>query len=103
MSAVRVLAVCGCGQGSSMIMKLKIDQFLTAEKIDHKMHSCAVSEAKAEFANYDIVVAAEQLASGIVAPAGKHVVAVRNMLSAKDFGPKLMAIIDAHFATAKPA
>lgn len=26
---VRILAVCGCGQGSSMIMKMKVDQFLT--------------------------------------------------------------------------
>ena len=25
---VRILAVCGCGQGSSMIMKMKVDQFL---------------------------------------------------------------------------
>ncbi|AOY01105.1 PTS L-ascorbate transporter subunit IIB [Jeongeupia sp. USM3] len=103
MSTVRVLSVCGCGQGSSMIMKMKIGQFLTAQKIDHKMHSCAVSEAKAEFANYDIVVAAEQLAANIVAPQGKHVIGVRNMLSAADFGPKLIAVIDAHFASAKQA
>lgn len=101
MSAVRVLAVCGCGQGSSMIMKLKIDQFLTAQKIDHKMHSCAVSEAKSEFANFDIVVAADQLAVNIAAPTGKHVIGVRNMLSAADFGPKLLAVIDAHFASAR--
>ncbi|MGG8980353.1 PTS ascorbate transporter subunit IIB, partial [Escherichia coli] len=26
---VRILAVCGNGQGSSMIMKTKVDQFLT--------------------------------------------------------------------------
>ena len=26
---VRILAVCGNGQGSSMIMKMKVDQFLT--------------------------------------------------------------------------
>lgn len=25
---VRILAVCGNGQGSSMIMKMKVDQFL---------------------------------------------------------------------------
>ncbi len=29
---VRILAVCGCGQGSSMIMKMKVDQFLTQSK-----------------------------------------------------------------------
>ncbi len=30
---VRILAVCGNGQGSSMIMKMKVDQFLTQSKI----------------------------------------------------------------------
>ncbi|MBB5192001.1 PTS system ascorbate-specific IIB component [Silvimonas terrae] len=103
MSTVRVLSVCGCGQGSSMIMKLKIGQFLTSQKVDHKMHSCAVSEAKAEFASYDIVVAAEQLAANIAAPQGKYVIGVRNMLSAADFGPKLMEVINAHFPGALKA
>ena len=32
---VRILAVCGNGQGSSMIMKMKVDQFLTQSNIDH--------------------------------------------------------------------
>ena len=31
---VRILAVCGNGQGSSMIMKMKVDQFLTQSNID---------------------------------------------------------------------
>ncbi|MGK9522438.1 PTS L-ascorbate transporter subunit IIB, partial [Salmonella enterica subsp. enterica] len=37
---VRILAVCGCGQGSSMIMKMKIGQFLTQEGVAHTMNSC---------------------------------------------------------------
>ncbi|STQ42582.1 Ascorbate-specific phosphotransferase enzyme IIB component [Ewingella americana] len=45
---VRILAVCGCGQGSSMIMKMKIGQFLTQEGVDHTMNSCAVGEYKSE-------------------------------------------------------
>ena len=39
---VRILAVCGNGQGSSMIMKMKVDQFLTQSNIDHTVNSCAV-------------------------------------------------------------
>jgi hypothetical protein len=44
---VRILAVCG-GQGSSMIMKMKVDQFLTQSNIDHTVNSCAVGEYKSE-------------------------------------------------------
>ena len=51
---VRILAVCGCGQGSSMIMKMKIGQFLTQEGVDHTMNSCAVGEYKSELGGGEI-------------------------------------------------
>ncbi|ECD3196511.1 PTS L-ascorbate transporter subunit IIB [Salmonella enterica subsp. enterica serovar Typhimurium] len=73
---VRILAVCGNGQGSSMIMKMKVDQFLTQSNIDHTVNSCAVGEYKSE---------------------NKYVVGVRNMLSPADFGPKLLEVIKEHF------
>ena len=49
---VRILAVCGNGQGSSMIMKMKVDQFLTQSNIDHTVNSCAVGEYKSELCGY---------------------------------------------------
>ena len=81
---VRILAVCGCGQGSSMIMKMKVDQFLTQQNIDHSVNSCAVGEST-------------HVADEITVTGNKYVVGVRNMLSAADFGPKLMDVITAHF------
>jgi PTS system ascorbate-specific IIB component len=101
MRGVRILSVCGCGQGSSMIMKMKMGQFLQQQGIEHQLHSCAVGEYKAELPGFDIVVASTHLAGEIHLPPGKYLVAVRNMLSADDFGPKLLDIIDAHFAQAR--
>ena len=49
---VRILAVCGNGQGSSMIMKMKVDQFLTQSNIDHTVNSCAVGEYKSKRRGY---------------------------------------------------
>ena len=54
---VRILAVCGNGQGSSMIMKMKVDQFLTQSNIDHTVNSCAVGEYKSELSGADIIIA----------------------------------------------
>lgn len=53
---VRILAVCGNGQGSSMIMKMKVDQFLTQSNIDHTVNSCAVGEYKSELNGADIML-----------------------------------------------
>lgn len=94
---IRILAVCGCGQGSSMIMKMKVDQFLTQQNIDHSVNSCAVGEYKSELSGADIIIASTHVADEITVTGNKYVVGVRNMLSAADFGPKLMDVITAHF------
>ncbi|ARD18513.1 PTS ascorbate transporter subunit IIB [Edwardsiella piscicida] len=94
---VRILAVCGNGQGSSMIMKMKVDQFLTQQGVDHSVNSCAVGEYKSELSGADIIIASTHVAGEISVSGNKYVVGVRNMLSAEEFGPRLMEVIRAHF------
>lgn len=94
---VRILAVCGCGQGSSIIMKMKVDQFLTQQGVAHTANSCAVREYKAELSGADIIIASTHVADEITVSGNKYVVGVHNMLSAAEFGPKLMEVINAHF------
>ncbi len=93
---VRILAVCGNGQGSSMIMKMKVDQFLTQSNIDHTVNSCAVGEYKSELSGADIIIASTHIAGEITVTGNKYVVGVRNMLSPADFGPKLLEVIKEH-------
>ncbi|VUC90902.1 PTS system L-ascorbate-specific transporter subunit IIB [Salmonella sp. NCTC 11881] len=94
---VRILAVCGNGQGSSMIMKMKVDQFLTQSNIDHTVNSCAVGEYKSELSGADIIIASTHIAGEISVTGNKYVVGVRNMLSPADFGPKLLEVIKETF------
>jgi PTS system ascorbate-specific IIB component len=78
-------------------MKMKVDQFLTQQNIDHSVNSCAVGEYKSELSGADIIIASTHVADEITVTGNKYVVGVRNMLSAADFGPKLMDVIKAHF------
>jgi len=80
-----------------MIMKMKVDQFLTQQGIAHTVNSCAVGEYKSELNGADIIIASTHVASEITVTGNKYVVGVRNMLSAADFGPKLLEVIEAHF------
>jgi len=80
-----------------MIMKMKVDQFLTQQGIAHTVNSCAVGEYKSELNGADIIIASTHVASEITVTGNKYVVGVRNMLSAADFGPKLLEVIKAHF------
>lgn len=85
---VRILAVCGNGQGSSMIMKMKVDQFLTQSNIDHTVNSCAVGEYKSELSGADIIIASTHIAGEISVTGNKYVVGVRNMLSPARLRPE---------------
>lgn len=96
---VSILAVCGNGQGSSMMMK--IAKYLEGKGIPHVMDSCAVSDYKSKLANTDIIVSSKHLSSEMDAGEGKFVLGVQNMLNPNSFGDELLAIIHNNFIESK--
>ena len=96
--AVRILAVCGNGQGSSMMMKMKIGKFLEQRGVPHVMDSCAVADYKTKLQTTDIIVSSKQLAGEMSPGEGKFVLGVQNMLNPNSFGDELLGIIKNNFA-----
>ncbi|MGJ7094577.1 PTS ascorbate-specific subunit IIBC [Vibrio hannami] len=95
---VSILAVCGNGQGSSMMMKMKIGKYLEKKGIPHVMDSCAVSDYKSKLANTDIIVSSKHLSAEMEVGEGKYVLGVQNMLNPNSFGDELIDLIDKNFA-----
>jgi len=91
--AVRILAVCGSGQGSSMMMKMKIGAYLDKKGIKNIMDSCAVTDYKSKLANIDIIVLSKHLINEIEVGEGQFVLGVQNMLNPKTFGDELVELI----------
>ncbi|ENM3814125.1 PTS ascorbate-specific subunit IIBC [Vibrio paracholerae] len=94
---VSILAVCGNGQGSSMMMKMKIGKYLEQKGIPHVMDSCAVSDYKSKLATTDIIVSSKHLSAEMEPGEGKFVLGVQNMLNPNSFGNELLDIIHNHF------
>ncbi|ENU1228335.1 PTS ascorbate-specific subunit IIBC [Providencia rettgeri] len=94
---VRILAVCGNGQGSSMMMKMKIGQYLEKKGIPHIMDSCAVSDYKSKLTATDIIVSSKHLSSEMDPGEGKFILGVQNMLNPNSFGDELLDIIHTNF------
>ncbi|MEH0386981.1 PTS ascorbate-specific subunit IIBC [Vibrio mimicus] len=94
---VSILAVCGNGQGSSMMMKMKIGKYLEQKGIPHVMDSCAVSDYKSKLATTDIIVSSKHLSAEMDPGEGKFVLGVQNMLNPNSFGNELLDIIHNHF------
>lgn len=91
---VRILAVCGNGQGSSMMMKMKIGAYLDKKGIVNVMDSCAVSDYKSKLANTDIIVSSKHLSSEMEVGAGQFILGVQNMLNPNSFGDELLVLIN---------
>ncbi|MBN6063759.1 PTS ascorbate-specific subunit IIBC [Aggregatibacter actinomycetemcomitans] len=93
---IRILAVCGSGQGSSMMMKMKIKGYLDKRGIPNIMDSCAVTDYKGKLNEVDIIVASKHLAGEIEVGEGKAVLGVQNMLNPGSFGDELVELINKH-------
>ena len=91
---IRILAVCGSGQGSSMMMKMKIANFLDKKGIPNIMDSCAVTDYKSRLPNVDIIVASKHLIHEIEVNEGQHALGVQNMLNPHTFGDELIELIN---------
>jgi PTS system ascorbate-specific IIC component len=96
---VRILAVCGNGQGSSMMMKMKIGKYLEGRGISHVMDSCAVSDYKGKLSATDIIVSSKHLSAEMEVGIDKAILGVQNMLNANSFGDELVDIINTKFST----
>lgn len=91
---IRILAVCGNGQGSSMMMKMKISQYLEKRGIDHVVDSCAVSDYKSKLTMTDIIVSSKHLSAEMTVGEGQFILGVQNMLNPNSFGDELIALIN---------
>ncbi|MBD1558820.1 PTS ascorbate-specific subunit IIBC [Vibrio sp. S9_S30] len=91
--AIRILAVCGNGQGSSMMMKMKIGKYLEKQGIPHVLDSCAITDYKSKLSATDIIVSSKHLAGEMQPGEGKFVLGVQNMLNPNSFGEELLGII----------
>lgn len=95
---IKILAVCGNGMGTSLVIKMKVKSFLDKQGIKAQMDSCSLGES-AGYLNQgvDIALCSRNLVSGIHAPERTHVIGLKNLMDENEFGPELLNIIETHF------
>ena len=95
---IKVLAICGNGMGTSLVIKMKVKKFLETNNIDAKVDSCSLGESAGHIAQgIDIAICSHNLADGINAPERTHVVGLKNLMDENEFGPKLLAIVKENY------
>ncbi|QSH41402.1 PTS sugar transporter subunit IIB [Lentisphaerota bacterium ZTH] len=91
---VKVLAICGNGMGTSMMIKMKVKKFLSGKGIDASVNSGSLGDSTSMIPLNDIIMCSKHIAANLKVPAGKHLIALTNLLDEKEFGPKLLEIVN---------
>ena len=87
---LKVLAACGNGQGSSQIIKMRIQKLLDSKNIKCKVDHGSVGEAKASAKNYDLVLVSHQFVSGFPkVPDSTKIVGLKNLMDMKEIETKV--------------
>lgn len=93
---MRILAVCGAGMGTSVMMKIKLTQFVIDEKINATVESCALDEAKGSLRDYDVVICSKYLTAELGAiPPNITLIDVNNILDIASYGETIKKLAQA--------
>ena len=87
---MKILAVCGMGFGSSMVLRMTIEAVLKAEKIKANVVVSDIGTAKAETA--DVIVTSAEFAK-LLANRKIPIVVVKNYVDKKEMKEKLLPVL----------
>lgn len=86
---IKVLAACGNGMGSSMIIKMKIEKVLKDMGVDHNIHHSSVGEAKSQVNDFDLILVAKPFVNEFNSNGKAKVVGLVNLLSEAEIREKV--------------
>lgn len=90
MRNLRIMMVCGFGLGTSLILKMTVDEVLSRHQISAETF-CADSDT-APGENYDIVITSDEM-ERLFKENDKPVVVIENFLSAEEVEKKAIPVI----------
>ncbi|MGF7060538.1 PTS sugar transporter subunit IIB [Brassicibacter mesophilus] len=91
MSKIKVLTVCGFGVGSSMILKMKIDEVLKSNAINAEVFTADVGSATST--PCDVIFTSKELEKGISEKVKVPVIAIKNFIDKKEIEEKGLQIL----------
>ena len=81
---LKVLVACGCGMGSSQLLKKNCSTVLKNLGVEHTVHHTSIDEAKSTAHDYDLIVVGENFVSQ-----GTIVIGLKNLMNKKELETKL--------------
>ena len=95
MRAVKFLAICGNGMGSSLLVKMNLEDILNELDIFGIVECCALSQAAGLVKNFDIILTSTAFIKGCedILPKDKKVIILKNLFNKKELVTELRKIL----------
>lgn len=91
MKKLKILAVCGFGVGSSMILKMKIEEVIKEHGIEAEVVTTDVGTATSVIC--DVIFTSKELESNIRKSAKVPVIAIKNFIDKKEIAEKGLEVL----------
>jgi len=89
--ALSVIAVCGHGLGSSLILKITLEEVFGDLQVDALIETINAGEAGGYLRQADLVITSPELLKLLELPPDKSVITVRNFLNKLEITEKITA------------
>lgn len=91
---LKILAACGNGMGSSMVIKMKIEKCLRELNVsDFVVDYCSVGEAKSQASSYDVVFASKHLIQELEGRTSSKLLGLENLMDDQEIKENLKTVI----------
>ena len=77
---IKVLVACGCGMGSSQLLKKNCSAVLKNLGVEHTIHHTSMDEAKSTAHEYNLIVVGENFVNHLKVKEGTIVVGLKTKL-----------------------
>jgi ascorbate PTS system EIIB component len=93
--ALKILAVCGNGMGSSLLVKMALESIMADLGVYGIIESTSVSQASGMMSWADLIITSTAFFKGIesVIPADKPVITLKNIFDKEEMGKQVSAFI----------
>lgn len=88
---IKVLVACGCGMGSSQIIKMRASEVLKNLKIDASIYHTSIDEAKSIAKDYDLIIVSEAFVKTFNLKEGTKIIGLKNLMSKEEMEQKINA------------
>lgn len=89
---VKVMVACGCGMGTSQIMKTRAQQVLKELHIEASIHHTSLDEAQSIANDFDLIIISETFVKNFKVREHTNVIGLKNILSKVELKEKIQEL-----------